>query len=364
MLFSGSPVTVALACVIAGVAADTKVLKPWTLRRKGAQTAWNFVPPTDSLVNRVDLRLTITPEWDWKHGPGCPGANFSTIAGCLLMATCTGQSANDYFYLADGQTHTLSPNVRVVGEGPRNTHGRLQIDVRLESDSCTAGVTLVVHYTPAATFAPTPEPTLPPATPLQTWTGHTQEVWTNIPEWQVKLPGDPSHATFFSVEFTVTTAPLCTGALMHFRVGCDPYPSRGCVGYAVTGNFGIDSTTITHTTATDVHVTTGSFMLFIAQLEIGQCRSNVTPTVRYSTDFVPPPSLPPAPTHPPTTPAPLAPGRLCPAYEAQVARHPLRGGSLPDTDVPPAERDEAAGMRPVRGRHAAFSHGGAVRFNG
>ena len=35
------------------------------------------------------------------------------------------------------------------------------------------------------------------------------------------------------------------------------------------------------------------------------------------------------------------------------AHHPLRGGSLPDTDVLPAEHD-GAGVRPVRGRHAAL----------
>eukprot|EP00754_Rhynchopus_humris_P003430 Rhum_TRINITY_DN11796_c0_g1::Rhum_TRINITY_DN11796_c0_g1_i2::g.46964::m.46964 len=363
MVLSGSPTTVVLACLFAGVAADKKVLPRTPMswhKNAGSWTLWYPPFSRDSLVYRVDIRLKITPDRHWNHGLGCPGANFSVTAGCLTEPTCTGLTVNDHFYLADGHTHTLYPNVLVL------SNSTLYISLELLESVCILVVTPVYYYTPAppATLAPTPKPTLPPATPLQTWTGHTQEVWTNIPEWQVKLPGDPSHATFFSVEFTVTTAPLCTGALMHFRVGCDPYPSRGCVGYAVTGNFGIDSTTITHTTATDVHVTTGSFMLFIAQLEIGQCRSNVTPTVRYSTDFVPPPSLPPAPTHPPTTPAPLAPGRLCPAYEAQVARHPLRGGSLPDTDVPPAERDEAAGMRPVRGRHAAFSHGGAVRFNG
>ena len=206
----------------------------------------------------------------------CPEVRFSASAGCGTSTTftCSGLSANDHFDMTDGETYTVHPDVIVQASGMLKIYVE-QLPTEEPTTDCTAWVTPTVHYTleSVATFAPTPAPTLPPATPLQTWVGDGQDL-SGDPSWWVRR----GRATFYSVEFTVTTPANCIGARMGFVVGCfvgiNP-PT--CTGDSVAQNFVIDSTTITYTVP--VHVAADWFWLTVNQQQLRKCTSIVIPTV-------------------------------------------------------------------------------------
>ena len=327
MVLAGSPVTLALACVVVGVAADYSwALPPWPLTQLGNHL-WYFPPPSGPVmtVRTVSIHVNVT-ETGASH---CPVVKFSASVGCAGVFACSGLGATDNFDTADGQTYTVHLNVIVQTNGPGSTQGSLTVFVEQENTDCKTVVTPTVHYTleSAATFAPTPAPTLPPATPLQTWVGESQVASIN-PHWWVQ----PGRATIYSVELNVTTSAGCTGALFAFTVGCNGGGQDfTCTGDSVTQHFAIESTNVSYTTP--VNVTTDALWVAVSQLEVrDNCTYAMTaiPTARYSSLSPPPPTnspptqVPPtnapptqAPTPSPPTPAPPAPGHLCPQYETQ-----------------------------------------------
>eukprot|EP00754_Rhynchopus_humris_P030862 Rhum_TRINITY_DN15299_c3_g1::Rhum_TRINITY_DN15299_c3_g1_i5::g.149552::m.149552 len=315
MVRAGNAVTLALACVVAGVAADTRVLAPYGLLDR-YNYEWYFKPPSGPVMTVGAVNIYSE---NVATNSSCPTAKFSVGIGCEAGATaCTGLTANEQIEVLDGQSHMVQLNVIIQTKGPGGYVGMLTISVQ-QNSACPTTVTPTVHYTleGAATFAPTPAPTLPPHTPLQTWVGNNQST-NDSPSWLFWPGGGPPNFqrfTFYSFELTATIPAGCTGKHIIITTGCFPgLNPPTCTGYSVTQRVAMDSTTVTFTTP--MLVTTYALSVQVFQLTPGPCSVMLTPTARYSS-LPPPTSAPPVPTPSPRTPAPLAPGGLCPQHESQ-----------------------------------------------
>ena len=374
MVSGGGPVTsvFVLACLVASVTADTWVGRPgmpinsFLLHSR----SWRFgtESPEAMMVHTMSINVTTSG--------GCRSVKLVIHAGCSVtypLYGCTGLTVTDVVELADGQTHTMHPNVMVRGR--HNTHANwaaFNVSVTQVSPSCEATLIPTVYYTRSSdpTFAPTPAPTLPPPSPAHTWVGDPTQVrpiYYSL--WRYAHWAMPTvdFATFHSVTFEVQGIGCQAGAMVAYTVGCDYFyglhAGDGCTGDSVSGNFlYLDpKNTVVHTVDIDVQVTTtGNLWLAVS---FDECEATVTPTVHYSlstaapltpapptlspptsapptpapptpappTQVPPPPSPPTAapptpapltpapPTPAPLTPAPLPPGHLCPKYETEYS---------------------------------------------
>eukprot|EP00754_Rhynchopus_humris_P030861 Rhum_TRINITY_DN15299_c3_g1::Rhum_TRINITY_DN15299_c3_g1_i4::g.149550::m.149550 len=228
----------------------------------------------------------------------------------------------------------MYPDVIVTEEGSFN------ISVtQVSPPTCHATVIPTVYYTERtnATFAPTPEPTLPPATPVYTRRGEPQTIKNRGPlgiyaTWLFPELGDSGFTTFYSATFEVTEASCGSDRRMAANAGCDYYyglrTSDGCKGDTVANEFLYTNDSAVHTIDFNVQVTTTGSLWLV--LHLGECYATVTPTITYT--LLPPPTQTPRTLSPPTpapptnaplttlvplTLAPPTPGHLCPKYEAE-----------------------------------------------
>ena len=355
MVSGGGPVTsvFALACLVASVTADTWVGEPLTPINSFLchSTNWRFeteYPEEAMMVHTTSINVTTSG--------GCRSVKLVIHAGCSVtypLYGCTGLTVTDVVELADGQTHTMHPNVMV--RGWHNTHANwaaFNVSVTQVSPSCEATLIPTVYYTRSSdpTFAPTPAPTLPPPSPVHTWVGDPTQVrpiyyslWLYA-HWAMPTV---DFATFHSVTFEVQGIGCQAGAMLAYTVGCDYFyglhAGDGCTGDSVSGSllYFDPNETIVHTVDIDVQVTTtGSLWLAVS---FDACEATVTPTVVYSIPpatpapptpapptLSPPTAAPPTPAPPtpapptqvpPTLspPTPLPPGHLCPKYETEYS---------------------------------------------
>ena len=358
MALSDGLAAVVLACLVASVTADTWVGKPYSFYGEQDNNTWYHYPPRPGPPpNPVGVMVVHTVSLKASTSGTCV-STFSVTAGCDVFWTlggfspggynfcqdCRGLTANDYFELADGQTHTMHPNV-LLNQG-EVVAGRFTISVFLAGmaprDDCNVTLTPSFDYTittSAATFAPTPAPTLPPAPGV--WTGPAQTLWGETPSWEmVPLKASPpSFATFYSVTILALTPDDDCIALkrpLYFSAGCPVTPGAGCSGDTVSGVVVLDKKNVVYHVPINVHVTTGKLLL-VAGTQ-GDCDSDYDNEVEvrvFYTTIPRPPLTPAPPTFAPPTPAPPTPAPPTQAPPTHSPPTPAPPTHAPPTHSPP-----------------------------
>eukprot|EP00754_Rhynchopus_humris_P003921 Rhum_TRINITY_DN12036_c0_g1::Rhum_TRINITY_DN12036_c0_g1_i1::g.48610::m.48610 len=343
IVFAGGPVgsVFVLACLVASVTADTGtwVGEPRTLYNAPSQSTFWVRRTAQATLMTTTMSIKVTTSG------GCSRVKLVVHAGCnvALPLLCTGRTVTDVVKLADGETHTMYPDV-IAREIMPYQPGALNISVTQVGSSCHATVTPTIYYTQKSdlTFAPTPAPALPPATPVHTWVGDTRQggstdYYDLLETWVVPARGPTGFATFYSVTFEVKGTSCFAGRLLQYAVGCDYNYGlsigAGCTGDTVSGSFLYSDAgdTVVHT---NIQVDSTGY-LWLAVYSYFKCDAAVTPTITYST-------LPPTPAPPTQTPRTLSPPTPAPLTRAPLTLSPRTLAPLA-----PATRTLAPTLTPI-----------------
>eukprot|EP00754_Rhynchopus_humris_P030863 Rhum_TRINITY_DN15299_c3_g1::Rhum_TRINITY_DN15299_c3_g1_i6::g.149557::m.149557 len=345
-----------LVCLVASVTADmTWVGTPYSFYGERDNNKWYHFPPRPGPPpNPVGVMVVHTVHLKASTSGKCV-STFSATAGCDVFWTvdgsgisivqdCTGLTVNDFFELADGQTHTMHPNV-ILNQG-NIAAGRFTISVFLAGmtprDECNVTLTPSFIYTitsSAATFAPTPAPPPPPATAQ--WAGKPLTEFGETPSWEmVPLKADPpSFATFYSVTILALSPDAdCVAQKrpLWYSIGCPATPGTGCSGDTVSGVVPIDKKNFVHHVQINIHVTYGKLLLVAGTNQ--DCDDDYDNLVQVKVNYtsIPEPPLTPAPpTFAPPTPAPPTPAPPTQAPPTHSPPTPAPPTNAPPTHSPP-----------------------------